>query len=525
YALLAEEMAFNTEAVQQFLTDVGATHDPEAFKEAEEAARSFREGIARFKVLYKGKNDPESVKKLEEIEGDFNSFYEQGKLMARAYVDEGTAAGNKIMRDFDKNSDNISGKVREFKKGQRDEANKVLQMLADSLVRTRALLWFLATCVVIMGMVVSWLITRSITRPVTEAVTFARAVAEGDFTKTIDVKGGGEIGDLTTALNAMVEGLNGMVRKIKESSGELTQVSRNIFDVSKRVIGAAAVQANGVQDTSSAIVEISASIKGIANGVDSLAQSAAESSSSTLEMAASVEEVALNVETLAASAEGVSASITETAAAVRQIDGSAATLKEAYTRTAVSVAQMDGSVRQVEQNARAAAAISGDVLRDAETGKASVEATGAGIKEIRRSSAITAEVIATLSERAEQIGAILSVIDQVAGQTNLLALNAAIIAAQAGEHGKGFAVVAEEIKALAERTSSSTREIGEVIRGVQNETHRAVEAIAEAEKSIEDGELLSHQSGEALAKIVSGMKKASDQVAEIAGATVEQAKG
>ncbi len=254
YALLAEEMAFNTEAVQQFLTDVGATHDPEAFKEAEEAARSFREGIARFKVLYKGKNDPESVKKLEEIEGDFNSFYEQGKLMARAYVDEGTAAGNKIMRDFDKNSDNISGKVREFKKGQRDEANKVLQMLADSLVRTRALLWFLATCVVIMGMVVSWLITRSITRPVTEAVTFARAVAEGDFTKTIDVKGGGEIGDLTTALNAMVEGLNGMVRKIKESSGELTQVSRNIFDVSKRVIGAAAVQANGVQDTSSAIV-------------------------------------------------------------------------------------------------------------------------------------------------------------------------------------------------------------------------------------------------------------------------------
>jgi methyl-accepting chemotaxis protein len=187
--------------------------------------------------------------------------------------------------------------------------------------------------------------------------------------------------------------------------------------------------------------------------------------------------------------------------------------------------EMDGSIRQVEKNAMETAAISEEVRRDAEMGKETVVATIKGIREIKRSSGITYEVINTLSERAGDIGAILSVIDEVAEQTNLLALNAAIIAAQAGERGKGFAVVADEIKELAERTSISTREIAQVIKGVQDETRRAVEAISQAEKSIADGELLSQKSGEALNKIVSGVEKAAEQMEEIARATVEQAKG
>lgn len=525
YALLAEELAFDVEQVAQLLTDVGATRETEGFAEAEVAARRFKEGVAKFKVMYQGKKDAGSVRKLEEIERDFDSFYGNGKLMAQAYVGEGVEAGNRMMGPFDRDTVIISGKIRDFKDSQREEADRVLQKLSLSLARTRSLLWSLALLSVILGGVISWRITRSITAPIGEGAIFAQSVAGGDLTGRIQPRGEDEVGQMTAALDAMARDLNGMVCNIKASAGELTEVSGSISSVSQRVLDAATVQARGVEDTSTAITQINTSIKGVADGVEMLAQSASETSSSAMEMAASVEEVAQNVQTLAESVEEVSTSITETAAAVRQIDGSAAFLKDTYLQTAASVAEMDGSIRQVEQNAREAAAISGEVLMDAETGKASVEATGAGIAEIKRASMITSEVIADLSRRAGQIGEMLSVIDNVAAQTNLLALNAAIIAAQAGEQGKGFAVVAEEIKLLAERTSNSTREIEEVIRGVQKETARAVEAITAAEKSIANGEELSERSAGAIAKMVSGMQKASGQVAQIADATVEQAKG
>lgn len=349
--------------------------------------------------------------------------------------------------------------------------------------------------------------------------------ADGDLTCRLQVGTCDEIGELGNDLNQMTEKLAEMVTKVHKSSDVLSDISRNIFNTSKQVIKAAELQAKGVTETSSAVTEINASVNEVAHGVDSLSLSASESSSSILEMAASIEEVALNVETLALSVEEVSSSIIEMAASIKQIGHGVQTLMEASTTTASSVAQMDSSIRQVEKNAMDTAAISEEVRRDAETGKAAVDATITGMNEIRRSSRITTEVMETLSERVSDIGAILSVINEVAEQTNLLALNAAIIAAQAGERGKGFAVVADEIKELAMRTSSSTREITTLIKGVQEETNRAVTAISQAEKRIADGEELSQKSGEALEKIVHGVQRATDQVGEIARATVEQARG
>lgn len=334
-----------------------------------------------------------------------------------------------------------------------------------------------------------------------------------------------EIGALATDFNTMTEKLAEMVTHVKQSGRELELVSADINQVSGKVRLAAERQSASVDETSSAITEINASIREVAQGVDSLSLSAAETSSSILEMVASVEEVALNTESLNQSVEEVSSSINQMSAAIKQVGANAGNLLEAANVTSSSIMEMDSTIKEVEKNALNTAAVSEAVRKDAETGKEAVQATIAGIDAIRHSSRITSEVIVTLSERAKDIGAILSVIDDVAGQTNLLALNAAIIAAQAGERGRGFAVVAEEIKGLAERTSSSTREIAEVIKGVQDETTRAVEAIGRAERSIGEGEALSRKSGEALNKIVAGAQLATDQVNSIARATMEQAKG
>ncbi len=349
--------------------------------------------------------------------------------------------------------------------------------------------------------------------------------ADGDLTVKVKVESEDELGRLGADFNTMTDKLAAMVGKVSKSTEEVTHVSNNLSETTKQVITAARSQADGVIDASSAMTQISATMKGVAHDVDSLSLSAAESSSSILEMAASIEEVALNVETLTQSVGEVSSSIVQMATSVREIDRSVTGLTETFASTASSMMEMDSSIREVEKNALDTATISGEVRRDAETGKEAVVATISGMQEIKRSSGITYEVIKTLSEKADDIGTILSVIDEVAEQTNLLALNAAIIAAQAGERGKGFAVVADEIKELAERTSSSTREIAQVIKGVQDETRRAVEAINQASKSITDGELLSQKSGEALNKIVTGVERASAQMDQIARTTIEQAKG
>jgi methyl-accepting chemotaxis protein len=380
--------------------------------------------------------------------------------------------------------------------------------------------------IVLMMLLFAWKMMITMVRAVQRQSAFTRAIVTGgNLSGRLVVESSDEIGELAESLNTLVGLLHEMVAKIDASSLELTTISGILSDASKQVFRGAEQTNARVAETSSAIIEINASIKEVSHGVDSLSLSASENSSSVLEMAASVEEVALNVENLVQSVDDVSSSIIEMAAAIKHISDSVSGLIDSSTVTASSVIEMDSSIRQVEKSAIDTAAISEEVRRDAETGKVSVEATISGMQEIKRSSHITHEVIVTLSEKAKDIGTILSVINEVAEQTNLLALNAAIIAAQAGEQGKGFAVVADEIKELADRTSSSTREIEELVKGVQDETRRAVDAIDLAEKCIADGELLSQKSGIALGKIVSGVEKATVQVSEIAHAAAEQARG
>jgi methyl-accepting chemotaxis protein len=432
---------------------------------------------------------------------------------------------NKLARvDIAQKSDDISQAVddmlvtvMELMSQANKEANEIQQKAAFTLI-------IVIFCGIVLAFTFGTFTTRNIVSRVNLMVKSLAKGANGDLTVAVRVDSGDELGVLAEDFNLMLQKLAQMVSKIKQSIIELSQVTANINDISRRGLITAEMQAEGVAQTSSAIVQINSSINGVAQAMDSLSLSASESSSSTMELVASIEEVALNVETLSRAVDEVSSSITEMAASIRQIDGSVASLVEASLTTAKSVATLDSSISQIEQNATANARIASEVLRDAEIGKTSVEATIAGISKIKQSSVITSDVIATLSGKAQDIGAILSVIDEVAEQTNLLALNAAIIAAQAGEHGKGFAVVAEEIKDLAERTSSSTREIALVIAGVQQETRRAVESISQAETSIAEGEHLSMQSGEALTKIVSGMQVASAQMDEIASATEGQAK-
>jgi methyl-accepting chemotaxis protein len=165
------------------------------------------------------------------------------------------------------------------------------------------------------------------------------------------------------------------------------------------------------------------------------------------------------------------------------------------------------------------------VSEDAQSGQDCVNQTIEGIHRIKTYSEEMSAVIRRLQKKTEDIGQILTVIDEVADQTNLLALNAAIIAAQAGEHGKGFAVVAGEIKELAERTATSTKEIHEIIAALQVEGASAVRVIQGGAARVEEGVRLSGAAKSALEKILDSARESTDRIMQIAQETDQQTSG
>jgi len=232
-------------------------------------------------------------------------------------------------------------------------------------------------------------------------------------------------------------------------------------------------------------------------------------------------------------------------------------LNETLHRTAENAGQVAAAARQMrttsEQMATGAeevaaqtstvatageemAATSGDIARSclmaaegsrhanetAQDGARVVESTVAVMVRIAERVKSSAETVASLGARSEQVGTIISTIEEIADQTNLLALNAAIEAARAGEQGRGFAVVADEVRALAERTTKATREIDAMIKAIQKDTRQAVEAMVEGVAEVETGTGEAARSGAALENILDKINAVTMQVNQIATAAEEQ---
>jgi methyl-accepting chemotaxis protein len=393
----------------------------------------------------------------------------------------------------------------------------------------RSLRWamlFIFGVGLLLFMLVFLFISRAlILQPLEAMMSMARRLAESDLTGRVEVSSEDELGKLAEALNRIALSWRetlGRARGVSEGlAGVIEQISRTGTTVSS---GASTIQAR-VEETSSSMEEMLASLRGIADNVEVLYQSAEQSSSSIVQMAATNDEVAENVQSMAGSVEETTSAIEEMSFSIREVATNISALSGSTEETFSSIKRMDSSIGQVEMNANETARLSEQVSEDAQSGVESLQKTLTGIDRIKETSRSAAGVIESLGRRISEIGNILNVIDDVAEQTNLLALNAAIIAAQAGEHGKGFAVVAEEIKDLAERTGASTKEIAELIRSIQEESRNAVAVMNQGVKSVEEGVQLGREAEGALWKINDSAQKATQMVKAIARATVEQARG
>jgi methyl-accepting chemotaxis protein len=217
------------------------------------------------------------------------------------------------------------------------------------------------------------------------------------------------------------------------------------------------------------------------------------------------------------------------ASTAEQLSASSAQIEEGANlqsgqtaQAATAMEEMSATVIEVAKNAQQASKSSMDAQEIAANGGEVVKQAIEAMQEVSESTSITAETIGKLGDRSEEIGTIISVINDIADQTNLLALNAAIEAARAGEQGRGFAVVADEVRKLAERTTNATKEISSMINSIQIETTKAVEAMDEGANKVDKGVKLAHEAGTALGKIVTGVQNVTEMVGHIATSTEEQ---
>ena len=192
------------------------------------------------------------------------------------------------------------------------------------------------------------------------------------------------------------------------------------------------------------------------------------------------------------------------------------------THAATAMEELSSSFTSVARNASDAADSAKNAAELAMKGGEVVSKTIDGMNRIAKSVRDSASTIEMLGQNSHQIGEIVQVINEIAAQTNLLALNAAIEAARAGEQGRGFAVVADEVRKLAEKTTNSTGEIGEMIMQIQENSGRAVESMQVGTEDVEIGVELANEAGSSLNQIVESVRTVTDMIQQIATAAEEQ---
>ncbi|MFD0590311.1 methyl-accepting chemotaxis protein [Paenibacillus sp. GCM10027627] len=240
--------------------------------------------------------------------------------------------------------------------------------------------------------------------------------------------------------------------------------------------------------------------------------------SNTMQVAASSQQLTATSEQASHASQQIASTMQNVAADVkRQFHH----LEEAST----TINEMSMSVQHIADHAESVSDTANEAYLRASEGDKTVRLAVAQMSSIHETVSSLSERINGLNERSYQIGKILNAIADISKQTNILSLNAGIEAARAGEHGRGFAVVASEIRKLAEQTSSSAAQIGELIGMIQEETKLAVGTMGAATEEVASGIEAVHSAGKAFVHIQGSVNSVNDQIHEVTSSIQQMAVG
>jgi methyl-accepting chemotaxis protein len=228
------------------------------------------------------------------------------------------------------------------------------------------------------------------------------------------------------------------------------------------------------------------------------------------------------LQSVARGADTLAASTTEISTAAEQSAANARTQSGKTNQIASAAQEMTVTIGEISRNADQAAHASRESAQVAEQGGAVMQSATATMEKIAAASGSVSAKMTSLAQRSEEIGKVVSVIQEISEQTNLLALNAAIESARAGVHGRGFAVVAGEVRRLAERTKGATEEIAATIRSIQEETRGTLEVMQHSQAAVNTGIEETTRARQSLSAIIESSRQVEQQIQMIASAATEQ---
>jgi len=260
FVILANEIDTAQTQVQQFLTDVSATHNTAGLKEADVSADTVRKDLAKFREMFRRENDTQALAKVEAMETEFGKYFDMGRDMAATYVKEGMDAGNLKMEKFDNQAIKVGTLVDEFRETQVTEAK---QLAEQSVSRAEAAVFnsFVGMAVgVMLAAIAAFLITRTITRPLNEALVGLNRLSEGDLTVRINATSKDETGQMLQAMSNMITSLTRVVTDVNGGAQALASASEEVSATAQSLSQAASEQAAGVEETSASIEQMTSSI-------------------------------------------------------------------------------------------------------------------------------------------------------------------------------------------------------------------------------------------------------------------------
>jgi methyl-accepting chemotaxis protein len=328
----------------------------------------------------------------------------------------------------------------------------------------------IAVIATLMAASIGIFMSRSLSEGINKVKKGLQSMASGDLTVKVDIKDQDEVGDMARSFNELQIHMSSLIAQFKQS----------------------AIQLN--------------------SAANQLATAAQQSSESTQQVATSARQMAKGAQQHYNNAQKTTKSVNQLSDTISQMAKGTKERSNGVQKVISEVSQVSETMSTVARNAAQAAKGAKQAAESAVTGSEKSALNITGMDKIKSLSTEVAKKIEELGSRSAEIGKIVAVIDDIASQTNLLALNAAIEAARAGEQGRGFAVVSDDVRKLAERSATATKEIAELIASIQKGVKEATQVTIAGSSAVSEGYNMAMEAGKSLKQIMKAASEVNSQV-------------